>query len=165
MKIPSLEQLPRLAADVAAENKRFLGQLKRRKPQNLDSTVAALHDEAFEKIDCCSCANCCATTGPLLKEKDIERLSRHLRMRPAQFTETYLHIDEDGDYIFKTMPCPFLAADNLCNVYEHRPTACREYPHTNNRKFHTLLNITLKNTPICPAVYAIVERLKQVYPY
>lgn len=164
MKIPTVAQLPQLAAETQTENKRFFAQLKRRKPGNLDATVAELHDEAFEQTDCRNCANCCLTTGPLLKEKDIERLARYLRLRPAQFVEQYLRIDEDGDFVFKTMPCPFLGPDKLCSVYEHRPTACREYPHTNNRKFHTLLNITLKNTAICPAVYAIVERLKQSYP-
>ncbi len=157
---PPIEQLPLLARDAKSANKRFFDQLKRRKPANLDDTVAQIHNEVFEQYDCLTCANCCKTTSPLFKTKDIERLAKYLRLKPGEFIDTYLHIDEDNDYVLQQSPCPFLGSDNMCAVYEHRPTACREYPHTNNRKFHTLLGITLKNTAICPAVFAIVERLK-----
>lgn len=146
-----------------AENKKFLDGLKKRTPKNLDQQFAEFHDEAFDHIDCLTCANCCKTTGPLFKQKDIERLASHLRMRPAQFVETYLHIDEDNDYVLNTLPCPFLGADHYCSVYEHRPNACREYPHTNQRKMHTLFKETLNNTAICPAVFEIVEKLKKIY--
>lgn len=156
-------QLPRLAREAAAENKRFFEQLKRRKPTDLDQTVARLHDDFFDTYTCQTCANCCKTTSPLFKDKDIDRLAKHLKMKPGEFVEQYLKIDEDKDYVLQQAPCPFLDADNLCLVYENRPTACREYPHTNNRKFHSLLRITLHNTAICPGVYAIVERLKEIY--
>lgn len=145
------------------ENKKFFDQLKKRTPKDLDVRFQELHEEAFDHIDCLKCANCCKTTGPLFKQKDIERLASHLKMRPAQFTETYLHIDEDNDYVLNVLPCPFLGSDNYCSVYEHRPNACREYPHTNQRKMHTVLKETLNNVAICPAVFEIVEKLKKVY--
>ena len=122
-----------------------------------------LHDAAFEKIDCLQCANCCKTTTPIFYMKDIERLAKYLRMKSADFIKQYLHIDEDRDYVLNVTPCPFLGSDNYCSVYESRPNACREYPHTNARKFHRLFDITIKNTAICPAVYEIVEKLKKVY--
>ena len=151
------------ATKVRAENKKFLDQLKKRSPKDLDQQFETFHEEAFEHIDCLHCANCCKTTGPLFKQKDIERLASHLKLRPAQFVETYLHIDEDNDYVLNVLPCPFLGADNYCSVYDHRPNACREYPHTNQRKMHTLFKETLNNTAICPAVFEIVEKLKKVY--
>lgn len=160
----ALNQLKQKADKAKGENKKLFDQLKKRTPKDLDQQFAQLHDEAFEHIDCLTCANCCKTTGPLFKQKDIERLAHHLKMRPAQFVQQYLHIDEDNDYVLNSLPCPFLGADNYCSVYEYRPNACREYPHTNARKMHTLFKETLNNTAICPAVFEIVEKLKKVYP-
>jgi Fe-S-cluster containining protein len=53
-----------------------------------------------------------------------------------------------------------LGDDNACSVYDDRPKACREFPHTNHRKMHTHLALAQHNIEICPAVFAIVEQLK-----
>ncbi|MEI7802224.1 MAG: YkgJ family cysteine cluster protein, partial [Bacteroidota bacterium] len=95
--------------------------------------------------------------------KDIERLAAHFKMRPSVFSEQYLRIDEDGDYIFKAMPCPFLGSDNYCGVYESKPSACANYPHTQQREIIKKLKITYHNSMICPAVAEVVEGLKKNY--
>ncbi len=141
-------------------NKRLFAKLKQNKPKFLDEVMQQIHEEVFEEVDCMQCANCCKTTSPIFYQKDIERLARHFRIKPSEFITTYLHIDEDKDYVLNSAPCPFLGADNYCSVYEDRPTACREYPHTNRKRFYQLLELTLKNTAVCPAVYEMVERLK-----
>jgi Fe-S-cluster containining protein len=46
-------------------------------------------------------------------------------------------------------------------IYEVRPKACREYPHTDRKKFQQITDITLKNVAICPAAYNIVEEMKR----
>lgn len=155
-----LEQFSKAANGKKEENRKFLKKLRQHPPKNLDQQFHQLHREAFEHIDCLTCANCCKTTGPLFKQKDIDRLALHLKMKPARFIETYLHIDEDQDYVLNTLPCPFLGADNYCSVYEHRPNACREYPHTHQRKMHTILNETYHNSLVCPAVFEILEKMK-----
>ena len=146
-----------------AETQKLFDKLKKQKPKDLDKVTNALHDEAFEHIDCLKCANCCRTTGPLLKEKDIERLAAHFKLKPSIFSEQYLRIDEDGDYIFKAMPCPFLGSDNYCSVYESKPSACANYPHTQQREIIKKLKITYHNSMICPAVAEVVEGLKTHY--
>jgi Fe-S-cluster containining protein len=145
------------------ENKKFFERLKKLKPKNLDQITNQLHEEAFEHIDCLQCANCCTTTGPLLKEKDIVALAAATKMKQTAFTEKYLRVDEDQDYVFKSHPCPFLGHDKYCSVYESRPKACAEYPHTQQNKIYNKLNITYLNTMICPAVAEVVERLKKIY--
>jgi Fe-S-cluster containining protein len=145
------------------ENQKFFKKLKSRKPADLDEITRDLHKKAFEQINCLDCANCCKTLGPRIVQKDIDRISKFLNLKQDELIEKYLRIDEDGDYVFQSMPCPFLAADNYCTIYEFRPKACAEYPHTDRRKFHQILNLTLKNTFVCPAVYVIVERLKVNY--
>lgn len=147
----------------SSENKKFLDKLKAKKPNDLDILTNELHDEAFEQIDCLDCANCCQTTGPLLLNKDIDRLASELKLKPSIFTEKYLRIDEDNDYVFTSLPCPFLGSDHYCHVYESRPNACREFPHTQQRNILQKLKITYHNTLICPAVSLVVEGLKQKY--
>lgn len=153
-------RLPQLAASAHPENKKFFARLKKGKVKNLDDVVQGIHEEVFEETDCLQCANCCKTTSPIFYQKDIERLAKHFRITPSAFIEKYLHIDEDKDYVLNVAPCPFLGSDNYCSVYESRPNACREYPHTDRKRFHQILDLTLKNTAVCPAVYEIVERLK-----
>ena len=144
---------------------KFFTRLKRRPPNNLDEVIHELHEQAFEKIDCLQCANCCKTTSPIFLDKDIERLSISMRMKPSAFTEKYLRMDEDRDYVLQSSPCPFLAEDNYCLVYEHRPNACREYPHTNRKKMYQVLDLATKNASICPAVFDIFQNLsKRISP-
>ena len=161
--LPEYQKLIDSATLKKAETQKLFDKLKKQKPSDLDRVTNALHDEAFEHIDCLQCANCCRTTGPLLKDKDIERLAAHFKMRPSVFSEQYLRIDEDGDYIFKAMPCPFLGADNYCGVYESKPSACANYPHTQQREIIKKLKITYHNSMICPAVAEVVEGLKKNY--
>ncbi len=143
-------------------NRELVKSLKKRTPRNLDGTVHAAHERAFRKIDCLTCGNCCRSLGPRIVEKDIERISKYLRVKSSVFIQDYLRVDEDGDYVFREMPCPFLEADNKCRVYEHRPKACREYPHTDRKKFHQLLDLTLKNSYVCPAVGEILSELRMI---
>ncbi|MBC8173570.1 MAG: YkgJ family cysteine cluster protein [Chitinophagales bacterium] len=137
--------------------KRLFAGLKKRRSSADDMLFSRMHDTVFAGIECLSCANCCKTHSPLFNQKDIERLSSHLKIRPAEFVSKFLLLDEDGDWIFNTTPCPFLASDNKCSVYNERPQACREYPHTNRKNIYQLENITLKNAAICPAVITILD--------
>ena len=149
------------AKSQSAANKLFLKKIKNRKVRNLDDVFHTAHEEVFEKVDCLTCANCCKTTSPIFYQKDIERVAKRLRMKPYEFTEKYLRIDEDKDYVLKQAPCPFLGSDNYCSVYEDRPTACREYPHTNRKNMYQILDLTYKNTLVCPAVLQIVDEVKK----
>ena len=156
-----LKNLPKLAKDKHKENKSFFDKLKKRPPKILDYLMQELHDQEFERTDCLKCANCCKTTGPLFTIKDIERIAKHFRIKQQRFIETYLRIDEDYDYVLKKVPCTFLGEDNYCSIYDIRPKACREFPHTNRKKFQQISHLTLKNVGVCPAAYNIVEEMKK----
>lgn len=146
------------------DNQLLVKKLKKSKPKNLDDNTHEAHDAAFDKIDCLQCANCCKTTSPIFYDRDIDRLAKHLKIKPSAFVTQYLHLDEVGDYVLNTAPCPFLDYENYCMVYESRPTACREYPHTNRKRFYQILDLSLKNTEICPAVATVFEELRKIYP-
>lgn len=157
-----LKQFSEDAKKKSAENKKFLLNLKKKDPRKLDDQFHTLHEEVFQEIDCLTCANCCKTTSPIFYQTDIERVAKSLRMKPGDFIEKYLRIDEDKDFVLKSSPCPFLDDDNYCKVYNDRPKACREYPHTDRKKIIQIMDLTHKNTLVCPAVLEIVERLKKV---
>jgi uncharacterized protein len=141
--------------------KSFLQSLRKKKPIVVDEAFHTLHNKAFSTFDCLNCANCCSNISPIVTEKDVEKLAKHLRMKPSAFVSQYLYTDEDNDYVFKQTPCPFLLPDKYCMVYENRPKACREYPHTDHRKMVQILNLTLKNCEICPVVYEIVNEIRK----
>lgn len=143
--------------------KKGFDNLRKMRKGEVDELIHTLNDEVFDSINCLECANCCTTTGPLLKDKDIERLSKHFNIKPSQFIDIFLKIDEDNDYVFKSLPCPFLGEDKYCSVYDDRPKACREYPHTDRVNQLGILSITRKNVEICPAVAQIFINIDKNY--
>lgn len=156
-----LKNLPVEAKDKQKENKKFFAKLKKRPPKHLDRLMRELHDDEFERTDCLNCANCCKTTGPLFTNKDIERISKFFKLKPQQFIDEYLQVDEDKDYVLQSVPCTFLDTDNKCLIYDVRPKACAEFPHTDRKKFQQISNLTMKNVTICPAAFNIVEEMKK----
>ncbi len=134
-------------------------QLRRKKGKALDEQAETLHEAVFSEINCLDCANCCSSIPPQLNRTDINRIAKHLGMKPAAFQDEYIVVDEDGDMVMKTTPCPFLLEDHACLIYEHRPRACREYPHTDQLEFSQHLKLHSQNVGHCPAVFHIVERM------
>ena len=120
-----------------------------------------LHEEAFRRIDCLKCANCCKHYSPRFKTPDIKRIARHLRLKESELIERYLRLDEDGDYVVKTTPCPFLGADNYCSIYEVRPSDCERFPYTDEDVLVRRPALTQKNSTFCPIVYWVLERLME----
>lgn len=158
--IPNLKQK---AKNSLAENNNVIKRIKKSNNKNLDYEVENLHNKAFTQINCLQCANCCRTLGPRLTNTDIERIAKFLKTKAINIIEKYLRVDDDGDYVFKQMPCPFLSPDNYCQIYPQRPKACKEYPHTNRRKFIQIIDLSLKNTETCPAVFKVFEGLRKIY--
>ncbi len=150
-----------LARGNQAETAIFFNKLKRKKPKQLDDITHRLHDKVANQFDCLSCGNCCKSISPIITDKDIERIARKQRMKEVDFIARYLHVDEDQCFVFNDTPCPFLMPDNFCMIYDYRPKACSEYPHTDRRRFYQLLDLTMLNRELCPIVYEVVERLKK----
>jgi Fe-S-cluster containining protein len=134
-----------------------------RRNQILEELPAA-HEEGFRRVDCLTCANCCKRYSPRFKTPDIKRISRHLRMKESEFIAQYLRLDEEGDYVVKSTPCPFLGADNYCSIYDVRPSDCERFPYTDEDVLVKRPSLTQKNATFCPIVYVVLERLMEVVP-
>lgn len=145
----------------SAEHQKHYKQLLKRADKNvLLKQLPALHEEAFEKIDCLTCAACCKHYSPRFKTPDIKRISKYLKMRESELIDTYLTLDDEGDYVVKSTPCPFLGQDNRCSIYESRPSDCARFPYTDEDVLIKRANITLKNATFCPIVYYVLEKLQ-----
>lgn len=142
-------------------NKKLANRLKKVNPRTLDEVVHYWHHRKFTEADCLECANCCKTISPIVISQDITRIARHLKTKPASLIAQYFVIDEDDDYVFRTQPCPFLGSENYCSIYEHRPRACRDFPLTDRTKFFQALDLSVKNTAICPVVFEIFQELRE----
>jgi Fe-S-cluster containining protein len=140
--------------------KKKIVSLKKTNNRILDTQFHTAHVKTFKGIDCLSCANCCKTTSPIFRKVDIDRISKSIGMKSGKFEDEFLRTDEDGDFVLKSSPCYFLGNDNKCSIYDVRPLACREYPHTDRKNMFQILDLTAKNVEICPAVAKIVTELE-----
>ncbi|MFL5741405.1 MAG: YkgJ family cysteine cluster protein [Flavisolibacter sp.] len=153
-----LQNWEKKTRDKQKQHRNFLQRADKNK---VLKALPALHEEAFEKIDCLQCAACCKNYSPRFKTPDVKRISRHLGMKESQFIETYLRVDEDGDFVVKSSPCPFLGSDNFCSIYDVRPSDCERFPYTDEDVMVKRQNLTLKNASFCPITYYVLERLSQ----
>ena len=138
---------------------KWLPKLKQHKGKHLDRWADELDKAVFKELDCLDCANCCTSIPPMVSTKDAERLAKYLKLSNATFFNQYLVKDEDGDIVMNQSPCPFLESDNKCRVYDVRPKACRQYPHTGTKDFSKNLSLHFQNSVYCPAVFHILERM------
>lgn len=155
------QRIRELGDSLLAENKLFFRKLKKVSPAIVDDAFREAHNQITESFNCLSCANCCKTISPIVTYRDVERMAVILKQKPSEIVERYLKLDNDGDFVFTSSPCPFLTKDNYCKIYEFRPKACREYPHTNRKRMHQILDLTLRNTCYCPVVQKVVEEIKK----
>ncbi len=143
----------------AEHQKLYKNFLSRAKKNEVLKALPDLHEEAFSKIDCLECGNCCKGYSPRFKTPDIKRIARHLKMKDGDLINEYLMVDEDGDYVMRSTPCAFLGPDNYCSIYEVRPSDCERFPYTDEDVMMKRPQITLKNSSFCPAVYYVLEKL------
>src|SRR5688572_33281245 len=98
----------------AADIKKYRDILQRVDERSGIKKLPDLHQQAFSKIDCLQCANCCKNHGATFKPTDIKRISKFLGLKEGEFITTYLRSDDDEEYITKSLPCPFLEPNNEC---------------------------------------------------
>jgi len=149
--------------EAAKENARFVQQLKQYNKTSVDAVVHKMHTKVFKQIDCVTCANCCKILQPYFTQSDIERIAAHMQLSPSTFAEKYLEINNYKEFRMASKPCVFLNANNTCSIYSIRPENCQTYPHTNRVNFNKRGAYISEHTQVCPAVYHILEAMKQEF--
>lgn len=135
--------------------------LEKKQDQLTPDVVRSIHDNVFENTDCLDCGNCCKSAPPMIYSKDIKRIAKFLSIPPKTFKRKYVLEDIDGSLSFNHVPCHFLQSDNTCSIYEVRPDACRDYPHT-DKLFFKRKELHRNNILICPAVEKILIKMEQI---
>ena len=136
-------------ADRPAQRNRILPQL----PE--------LHEEAFRKIDCLQCANCCKRYSPRFKTPDIKRIARHLQLKGKRIHRPIPAPGRRGGLRRQIHTLSFLGSDNRCGIYDVRPSDCERFPYTDEDVLVKRPALTLKNSTFCPIVYWVLERLME----
>jgi len=139
--------------------KLYRNYLARAGKKEVLKAIPELHEQAFAQIDCLKCARCCKNFSPRFKPPDIKRISKSLQMKEGDFKEKYLRVDEDGDFVAVSAPCPMLGMDNKCSIYEDRPSDCRRFPYTDEDVILKRPGLTQKNSTFCPIVVSVMEGL------
>ena len=156
MSDPLLQNWPQKSAE---HQKQYKQLLKRLHKNSTLSLLPDLHEAAVKNIQCLDCAACCKSYSPRFKTPDIKRISKYLSLKEGVFIEKFLVVDEDGDYVVHSKPCPFLGKDNLCEIYDVRPSDCARFPYTDEDVLIKRTSLTLKNSTFCPIVYYVLEKL------
>ena len=158
MEDPIFKNWEKKSADRQKVYKQYLQRADKNK---VLKALPDLHEQAFEKVNCLECGNCCKGYSPRFKTPDIKRIAKHLKMKDGDLINQYLRVDEDGDYVMRSTPCAFLGDDNYCSIYDVRPSDCERFPYTDEDVIIKRQNITLKNSSFCPAVYYVLEKLME----
>jgi uncharacterized protein len=159
-----IEQWKNKKTEKAESHKKLINKLKKANDKKLNQLADQIHEAVFSQIDCLDCANCCKSIPPIINETDIRRISKHLGLKATDFKDKYVKYDDDMDLVMNCSPCPFLQSDNKCQIYEYRPKACSEYPHTGNFEFAKNIRLHAINSKYCPAVFHILEEISTKMP-
>ncbi len=150
-----------MASEVTSkeQQKKYKSYLERADKNKVLKQLPRLNDEAFDKIDCLQCAACCKNYSPRFKTPDVKRIAKHLNVKESAFIETYLLVDDEGDFVAKSAPCPFLGSGNYCSIYDVRPSDCARFPYTGEDVLIKRPKLTLKNASFCPIVVYVMDSL------
>ena len=159
--IHDLVQIRRLGEQKRPENERFRKHLKvhdypERKFRKMAEDIEA-------EIDCTICANCCRQASVQVFERDVEKLARYLRLKPAHFEKDYTQKGEEGLDLKRKEDgsCIFLDG-NDCTVYDARPGICSDFPHLVRGKGTINFRMWqfIDRACYCPIVYNALEAYK-----
>jgi Fe-S-cluster containining protein len=161
--LTDLVQIRRLGEQKRPENERLRRHLKTFR--YVERRLIQIAEEVESQIDCTACGNCCRTATARIKDRDVVRLARHLRVKPEQFLRDYTEESEEEGRILRREPghgCVFLEG-NLCGVYEARPASCIHFPNltvSSGGSLESRMWVMPDRACYCPIVYNTLERWK-----
>ena len=85
------------------------------------------------RFQCTQCGNCCKSHGAYtylyLARSEVRAIAEHRGETEAEFRARFC-AEEEGWTILRpgASVCPFLGAENRCEVYPVRPMQCRTWP-------------------------------------
>ena len=152
-------------ASLAPSARRVIQELKEKirhiPVTRFDEVAHPVVEEITAQIDCTTCGNCCRHQEPGVTPAEIETLANAKHMLPEDFKDHYVAWDREGVSFLCKQPCVFLAG-NRCSVYTLRPASCADFPGLHRPRLKWRLPQVEENYSICPIVYNVVEKLRQI---
>ena len=144
------------------ENLRFRKHMKAH--DHSDRILRRIAVDVEEQIDCTQCANCCRVASAKVAERDVERLAKYLRIKPARVMADYVVESEEEGLVLrrdKKTGCVFLSG-NECTVYDARPESRQRFPHVvrGNGSLASRMWEFVDRACYCPIVYNSLEAFK-----
>jgi len=160
--ITDLVQIKLLGEKKRPENERFRKHMK--SFDHSDRILRRIAEEIEDSIDCLQCANCCRVATAKVTERDVERLSKYLRLKPGRFLAEFTVESEEEGVVLKRdkkTGCVFLNG-NECTVYDARPDSCQKFPHVvrGNGSIASRMWELIDRACYCPIVYNSLEAFK-----
>jgi hypothetical protein len=145
------------------DNEHFVSEIQNIPLKDFNALFWKFFHETEHAIDCTQCANCCKVFHAGLPEEEIRRLSAIRKMPYVDFVQQYVSIEQTtGIQFLKLNPCIFLNR-NLCNIYEQRPQACRDFPKPPYENVKHNIRRVLKNYTVCPIIFNTIEACKKEF--
>jgi Fe-S-cluster containining protein len=160
--ITDLVQIRRMGEQKRDENSRFRVHIKSHNFVERQFRHAA--EKIEDEIDCRACGECCRVGEVEVKERDVEKLARFLRISVQQFLDQYTMQGEDHALILRRTDeagCIFLSG-NDCSVYEARPSTCERFPHLirGHGSLQSRMWQFVDRATYCPIVFNWMETVK-----
>jgi len=161
--VQDLVQIRLLGEKKREENLRFRKHMKSH--DHSDRILRRIAEGIEEQIDCTQCANCCRVATARVTERDVERLAKFLRIKPARVMADFVVESEEEGYVLRRddqSGCVFLNG-NECTVYEARPESCQRFPHVvrGNGSIASRMWEFVDRACYCPIVYNSLEAFKE----
>jgi Fe-S-cluster containining protein len=161
--LTDLVQIRTLGEKKREENLRFRKHMKSH--DHSDRILRRIAEGVEEQIDCRQCANCCRVATAKVNDRDIERLAKFLRIKPARFLADYVMESEEEGRILRRddqTGCVFLSG-NDCTVYEARPESCQRFPNVvrGTGSIASRMWEFVDRACYCPIVYNSLEAFKE----
>ena len=161
--LTDLIQIKMLGEKKRAENERFRKHMK--SFDHSDRILRRIAVEVEEQIDCRQCANCCRVATAKVIDRDIERLAKYLRLKPARVLADFVvESEEEGKVLRrdKRTGCVFLSG-NDCTVYDARPESCQRFPNVvrGAGSIASRMWEFVDRATYCPIVYNSLEAFKE----
>lgn len=146
------------------ENLRFRSFLKSHADEDeLDRHFWELHQKLFAGYDCCRCGNCCRAFSTTLSDEEITAIAKCLSLERQEFITRFL-VESTGGWELQA-PCRFLGIDGKCQIQDCKPAECKGFPYTDRPERLWSLYSILSAAEVCPVVFEILERLKDLYHF
>jgi Fe-S-cluster containining protein len=160
--LTDLVQIKSLGEKKWDENMRFRRHMKSH--DHSDRILRRIAEQVQDQVDCRQCGECCRVATATVSERDIERLAKYFRIKPAQFIAEYVMQTEDEGMVLRRdeqTGCVFLSG-NECTVYDARPETCQRFPHLvrGNGSIVSRMWQFVDRACYCPIVYNSLEAFK-----